>query len=341
MRLEYKLPLLAVKDVGRSKTFYRELFDQDVILDLGRNVTFSGGFAVQEDFARLTEIPEDAVLNRSHNMELYFESDDFDAFLRKLDVYADIQYVHLPKKQDWQQRVVRIYDPDGHIIEVGENMALIARRYLQAGCSVTETARLIQYPVDFVKKIAMSEQETAGMLEVYEDVTMREVRLEDAALVWQAIYDHRDYLKTWLPFVLRLHTVEDEEAFLREVLAVPFEERNLVMVIEKKGVFCGLIGFVTTDRVNHRTEIGYWLLPEFQGQGIMTRCVRCLCEWAVRYRGMQRIQIRCAVGNIPSNAIPKRLGFRWEGIERAGELMISGEYADLNVYSILKNEIFP
>ncbi|WP_273133290.1 GNAT family N-acetyltransferase [Culturomica massiliensis] len=187
----------------------------------------------------------------------------------------------------------------------------------------------------------MSEQETIGVLEVYEDVTMREARLDDAALVWQAIYDHRDYLKTWLPFVLRLHTVEDEEAFLREVLAVPFEERNLVMVIEKKGVFCGLIGFVTTDRVNHRTEIGYWLLPEFQGQGIMTRCVRCLCEWAVQYRGMQRIQIRCAVGNVPSNAIPKRLGFRWEGIERAGELMISGEYANLNVYSILKNEIFP
>lgn len=133
--------------------------------------------------------------------------------------------------------------------------------------------------------IAMSEQETIGVLEVYEDVTMREARLDDAALVWQAIYDHRDYLKTWLPFVLRLHTVEDEEAFLREVLAVPFEERNLVMVIEKKGVFCGLIGFVTTDRVNHRTEIGYWLLPEFQGQGIMTRCVRCLCEWAVQYRG--------------------------------------------------------
>lgn len=73
----------------------------------------------------------------------------------------------------------------------------------------------------------------------------------------------------------------------------------------------------------------------------MTRCVRCLCEWAVQYRGMQRIQIRCAVGNVPSNAIPKRLGFRWEGIERAGELMISGEYANLNVYSILKNEIFP
>lgn len=49
--------------------------------------------------------------------------------------------------------------------------------------------------------IAMSEQETIGVLEVYEDVTMREARLDDAALVWQAIYDHRDYLKTWLPFV--------------------------------------------------------------------------------------------------------------------------------------------
>lgn len=49
--MEFKLALLAVKDVNISKKFYKELFNQNVILDLGRNVTFSGGFAIQEDFA--------------------------------------------------------------------------------------------------------------------------------------------------------------------------------------------------------------------------------------------------------------------------------------------------
>lgn len=71
----------------------------------------------------------------------------------------------------------------------------------------------------------------------------------------------------------------------------------------------------------------------------MTRCVRHLCEWAVRVRGMNSIRIRCAVGNLPSNAIPLRLGFTLKGTERLGELMANGEYADLHVYSILKSEV--
>ena len=102
---------------------------------------------------------------------------------------------------------------------------------------------------------------------------------------------------------------------------------------------CGLVGFVITDNINHRTEIGYWLIPEYQGRGIMTRCVRHLCEWAVSERGMNSIRIRCAAGNAPSNAIPRRLGFTLEGVEREGELMADGQYVDLNVYSILKREI--
>ena len=71
----------------------------------------------------------------------------------------------------------------------------------------------------------------------------------------------------------------------------------------------------------------------------MTRSVQTLCRWAVEARLMHRIQIRCAVENYSSNAIPRRLGFRLEGTERDGELMFSGEYVDTNVYSILDSEI--
>ena len=54
-------------------------------------------------------------------------------------------------EHEWKQRVVRIYDPDHHIIEIGESMAVIARRYLANGYSVEETAKIIQQPVEFVK----------------------------------------------------------------------------------------------------------------------------------------------------------------------------------------------
>ena len=151
--MKFGCALIAVKNVEASKKFYSELFDQSVMMDLGWNVTFSGGFAIQQEFAWLCGLPKESVLEKSNNMELYFETDDFDAFLEKLKARADVEYVHPPKTHEWKQRVVRIYDPDGHIIEIGESMAVIARRYLAGGCSVEETAKLIRHPVAFVEAV--------------------------------------------------------------------------------------------------------------------------------------------------------------------------------------------
>lgn len=151
--ITYKTALIAVKDVEASKAFYGNLFNQAVIMDLGWNVTLSGGFVLQQEFAWLCDIPKESVMEKSHNMELYFEVDDFDDFLRRLEKHPEVRLVHPPKKHEWQQRVVRLYDPDYHIIEVGESMTVIARRYLSEGYSVEETAAIIQHPIAFVRSV--------------------------------------------------------------------------------------------------------------------------------------------------------------------------------------------
>ena len=120
-------------------------------MDLGRNVTVSGGFAVQEGLDWLLDIPKETLVWRPRNMELYFEVEDFDVFLEKLAAYPEVEQVHPPKKHEWQQRVARIFDPDGHIIEIGESMKVIAQRYLRMGCSVEETAQIIQHLAEFVE----------------------------------------------------------------------------------------------------------------------------------------------------------------------------------------------
>ena len=120
-------------------------------MDLGRNVTVSGGFAVQEGLDWLLDIPKETMVWRPRNMELYFEVEDFDVFLEKLAAYPEVEQVHPPKKHEWQQRVARIFDPDGHIIEIGESMKVIAQRYLRMGCSVEETAQIIQHLAEFVE----------------------------------------------------------------------------------------------------------------------------------------------------------------------------------------------
>jgi catechol 2,3-dioxygenase-like lactoylglutathione lyase family enzyme len=152
--MKFICPLLAVSDLEVSKRFYREVFGQEVQMDLGWNLMMSGGFALQLNFDKLLELDPKSVIKKSHNFELYFEEDNFDAFLEKLAAIKDIEYVHPPKKHEWQQRVVRIYDPDKHIIEIGESMAVIARRFLAEGKSVEETARIIMHPVEFVQAVA-------------------------------------------------------------------------------------------------------------------------------------------------------------------------------------------
>lgn len=172
------------------------------------------------------------------------------------------------------------------------------------------------------------------------DILLREVTIEDAAAIYEAIDTHRDYLKIWLPFIDKMRSVADEEAFLKSVLSVPAERRESIFGIwNERNEICGLIGFHFSDFDNHRTEIGYWLLPEYQHRGIVTESVRKLCQWAVSEKGIKRIQIRCATGNSASNGIPIRLGFHHEGTERSGELLASGEYADIHIYSILKEEV--
>ena len=176
--------------------------------------------------------------------------------------------------------------------------------------------------------------------EIRPDISLREVTIEDATAIYHAIDTHRDYMRTWLPFVDNLKSAADEESFLKGVLSVPADSYEPIFGIwNKQNEICGLVGFHFSDFANHRTEIGYWLLPEYQHQGIMTACVRRLCQWAVEAKDIKRIQIRCATGNTASNGIPVRLGFRLEGTERAGELLASGEYADIHVYSILKEEL--
>lgn len=176
--------------------------------------------------------------------------------------------------------------------------------------------------------------------QILPDILLREVRIEDAAAIYHAIDTHRDYMRIWLPFVDNLKSVTDEEDFLKSILSAPDDRYEPIFCIwNEHNEICGLIGFHFSDFANHRTEIGYWLLPEYQHRGIMTQCVHRLCRWAIEAKNIKRIQIRCATGNAASNGIPLRLGFQLEGTERAGELLVSGEYADIHVYSILKEEL--
>ena len=176
------------------------------------------------------------------------------------------------------------------------------------------------------------------IIEIDENICLKFIEMSDALDVFEAIDSQRDYLGKWLPFVEFTKDVSDSEKYIDSLLNAPLEKLDFVFVMQFSDEFAGLIGFRGTDYSNKKTEIGYWLKEKFQKQGIVTKSVYALCDFAFRELGLNRVQIKCGVGNIPSKNIPKRLGFVFEGIEREGELLSSGIYTDLEVYSKLKSE---
>lgn len=155
--------------------------------------------------------------------------------------------------------------------------------------------------------------------------------------IFKAIDQNRQFLRKWLPFVDFTHKINDTERFVRSILDKPVCRRDEVYVIRYKQEFAGLIGFKDPDRVNDKIEIGYWLIEKMTGKGIALAATRKMVNLAFRNMDMNRVQIRCGVGNFKSAAIPRRLGFCFEGIERGGERH-NHLYIDLEVFSLLKSE---
>jgi len=150
--MKFKCPLIVVSDIAASRKFYEDILGQKVILDFGANITFDGDFSLQSKsiWADFIEKAENDVISKSNSFELYFEEDQFDAFMDRLKSH-EIRYVHGIKEFPWGQRVVRFYDTDMHIIEVGESMETVVKRFINQGLSVEETAERTQHPIEFVK----------------------------------------------------------------------------------------------------------------------------------------------------------------------------------------------
>ncbi|MEG2405803.1 MAG: VOC family protein [Clostridiales bacterium] len=145
--------LLVVENIEKSTDFYNEVLGLEKILDFGANVTLSGGISLQTQDSWLNFIGADVknIKFGGNDGELYFEEEDFDSFIEKLKNIANINYVHGVMEHSWGQRVVRFYDLDKHIIEVGENIAVVCRRFLGEGLSVEKTAKRMDVPISYVE----------------------------------------------------------------------------------------------------------------------------------------------------------------------------------------------
>lgn len=114
--------LIVVKDIEKSKQFYHDLFGLDMVLDNDGNMILTEGLVLQDEKIWREFLGKDIVME-NNSCELYFEERDIEGFVEKLErLYPNIKYVNKLMEHSWGQKVVRFYDLDGNLIEVGTPM---------------------------------------------------------------------------------------------------------------------------------------------------------------------------------------------------------------------------
>ena len=117
--MKLKNILIVVKDIERSRQFYHDLFDLELLLDNDGNMILSEGLVLQDEKIWKNFLGRD-IIPENNSCELYFEEADLEGFVERLEkLYPKVQYVNRLMTHSWGQRVVRFYDPDGNLIEVG------------------------------------------------------------------------------------------------------------------------------------------------------------------------------------------------------------------------------
>jgi len=136
--ITYHSAVLFVKDIGTSKDFYTQVLEQVVRDDFGASVGFESGLSLWQ----IQEGHEIAPLyqkDKSSGFELCFETTDFAAAYSRILEHG-VKLLHAEKIERWGQKTVRFFDPDGHLLEVGETLETFCRRLHAEGESIEEVA---------------------------------------------------------------------------------------------------------------------------------------------------------------------------------------------------------
>ncbi|MGE7695182.1 GNAT family N-acetyltransferase [Lysinibacillus sp. NPDC094177] len=169
------------------------------------------------------------------------------------------------------------------------------------------------------------------------DLSLRTVELEDANTVFALTDASRAYLREWLPWLDFTKEIADTTAYIEGCIKGYKAKSSLSLVIIFRNEIVGIAGFNTINHSNKIAAIGYWLSEGAQGHGIMTKTVQALLQYAFGDLQLNKVEIRAAVGNAKSRAIPERLGFTKEGTIRAAEWLYD-HYVDHVAYGMLASE---
>ena len=148
--MKYQSVMLVVRNMEKSKEFYKDILNLNVVADFGANIILTDNIALQELDKWREFIDNKEVILNGNDKELYFEEGNFEEFVEKLE-NRNINFVHRVIEHSWGQKAVRFYDLDMHIIEVAEPLKIVIKRFLNSGLSIEEAAKRMDVPVEYIK----------------------------------------------------------------------------------------------------------------------------------------------------------------------------------------------
>lgn len=167
----------------------------------------------------------------------------------------------------------------------------------------------------------------------------------------QALYDAKvathDELIKWMPWATKEHSIEDDEATVREAYAkfILREDMMLLGFSRLNGDFVIATGLHRFDWTVRRFEIGYWTHKAYHNQGYATEASNALTRFAFNALSARAVDIQHAEGNDASARVPKKLGFEYEGVNRFatalpdGSVVAKHTYARFNINNLPELEV--
>jgi ribosomal-protein-serine acetyltransferase len=174
-------------------------------------------------------------------------------------------------------------------------------------------------------------------IEIEDGLQLKSLELRESEEMLLLVNANRAYLRKWLPWLDMTTNIDEMIAFVESAMRQHTSGLGFQAGIWQGNEIVGIIGYHHLEWANRSTCMGYWIGERYQGRGIMTKACRSLVEYAFEEWHLNRIEIRCAEGNVKSRAIPERLGFKAEGTFREAEWLYD-HFVDHVVYGMLAKD---
>ena len=170
-----------------------------------------------------------------------------------------------------------------------------------------------------------------------QEVTLKKHDESLAQVMFEYVSKDRERLSKFLPWPPHIKDVDDELNYIK-MTHHNWKEFKLFDygIFNQDDIYVGNIGAHSIKWEHDVCEIGYWILGDYEGQGLMSKAVRVL-EKHLFEVGFNRVQIRCSDLNERSAGVPERCGYFYEGTARM-DAFVMGAYRNTKTFSKLRSE---